>query len=142
MNQTQLNPSPLEILYHHFVKIELNASEAPHPEGRINIKCNRNVDYDDGSLEGKLLLEVLIEPIEPEKAIAYTGSVAVQGRFRLHASFPKEKRNLLMEVTAPSILYGSAREMLMNLTARGPHGILTLPSISFQKILKDSKVTA
>jgi len=46
-----------------------------------------------------------------------------------------------MEVTAPSILYGSVREMLMNLTARGPHGILTLPSISFQKILKNSKVT-
>jgi len=36
-----------------------------------------------------------------------------------------------MQVTGASLAYGSIRETVANLTARGPHGTYLLPSVSF-----------
>ncbi len=61
----------------------------------------------------------------------YSGEIHVIGYFKVHEKYPEAKTKKLIEVTAASILYGACREMLANLTARGPHGMVSLPSLSF-----------
>jgi len=55
----------------------------------------------------------------------------VEARLRVHPGYPAEKRAQLVQVTGASLAYGMAREVIANLTARGPHGTFLLPSISF-----------
>lgn len=44
---------------------------------------------------------------------------------------PEEKVGALLRTNGPSMLYGVAREMARDLTARGPFPPLVLPSVSF-----------
>ena len=53
------------------------------------------------------------------------------GPFIVADQYPAEKVSDLIKITGASILYGACREMLANLTARGPHGMVSLPSVSF-----------
>jgi len=60
----------------------------------------------------------------------YEGLVRIRGFFEVHADYPNDPRRLI-EITGASILYGAAREMLANMTARSSNGIVSLPSVAF-----------
>ena len=66
----------------------------------------------------------------------------IAGYFVVHEKYPTLKIKDLIEVTGASILYGACREMLANLTARGSHGVVSLPSVSFVPPRKESAATA
>src|ERR1017187_10378335 len=62
-----------------------------------------------------------------------TFSTGYAGFFAVDPAYPVEKVPMLVETNAPSVLYGAAREMFCNLTARGPWGMVALPSQSLYK---------
>jgi preprotein translocase subunit SecB len=61
----------------------------------------------------------------------YKANVSFTGFFTVAGDYPQEKAQQLVQTTGGSILYGAIREMLANVTARGPWPMLTLPTVSF-----------
>jgi hypothetical protein len=61
----------------------------------------------------------------------YTGEFVAVGFFRVRPDFPADQATKLVAVTGTSMLYGAVREMVANLTARGPAPMLNLVSVAF-----------
>jgi preprotein translocase subunit SecB len=91
----------------------------------------------ENPLEWAVILRVVIKQAETEHPAPYTGSVTFFGNFRVSESVPEESRRRLVATNGSSILYGAARELVANITARGPHPMITLPSISFFPLVQE-----
>jgi preprotein translocase subunit SecB len=61
----------------------------------------------------------------------YAFRISVVGYFHIDKSFPEEKTYMLIYASAPSLLYGSVREMLATMTGRGPYPAIILPAATF-----------
>ncbi len=59
------------------------------------------------------------------------GEAEMIGYFKVHDDYPAKHVEDLIGVTAVSVLYGAARELICAYTARHPHGCLSIPSVSF-----------
>ena len=130
--RTQLRPSPLSILNHEFLEIVLKASETEIAEAPLSLDFNREWGPSSNDpLEWKLSLTVRFGTEDEEEFVPYRGLLRIVGYFRINEGFPEARRDELIRITGASILYGACREMLANLTARTPHGMISLPSISF-----------
>lgn len=127
-----LRASPLQIERHEFLDVEVHATESDESHTSLPLSINRILAQHDGdSLRWRLELTVRFGGDKDGKPSVYSGMLRIAGYFHVHEKFPPEKRCQLIEVTGASILYGACREMLANLTARGAHGVVSLPSISF-----------
>jgi preprotein translocase subunit SecB len=131
-SQQPLSPSPLVIERYEFVRIDLTASEKQDAHRELGVKVRRQWSVAEESNRHWCMKLIVRFGGEKEGVESiYSGEIHVIGYFRVHEKFPEEKTRKLIEVTAASILYGACREMLANLTARGPYGMVSLPSISF-----------
>lgn len=61
----------------------------------------------------------------------YKLHVILLGVFRCDFCGEPGQRQRLIEVNGPAVLYGSVRELVLQLTSRGPLGPLTLPTVTF-----------
>ena len=61
----------------------------------------------------------------------YSFSLELVGFMQVAKTYPDKKVEKLVRTNGPSMLYGVAREVLRDLTARGPHVTIFLPSVSF-----------
>ena len=61
----------------------------------------------------------------------YSFSLEMIGFTRVLKTYPEEMVEKLVRTNGPSMLFGVAREVLRDLTARGPHVAVLLPSVSF-----------
>jgi preprotein translocase subunit SecB len=66
-----------------------------------------------------------------DRPLQYEGHIDVVGTFRVTSDLPEEQHLKAVAVTCPSILYGTARELIATLTARSKHGAYFLPTVSF-----------
>ena len=69
----------------------------------------------------------------------YSFRLSLVGYFHIDKQFPEEQAYLLVYASAPSLLYGAAREMLATMTGRGPYPAVILPTATF---IDDAKVRA
>lgn len=130
-----LSASPLHIEAHQFLDIACHASEEKNVHADHALQVKRVViPHTEDPLRFCLQLSVRFGGERDGKPSIYSGHLRMAGCFRIHEEYPAEKRRNLIAVTGASILYGACREMLCNLTARGPHGMMSLPSVSFQPL--------
>ena len=61
----------------------------------------------------------------------YFFSVEVVGYLTVARTYPEERVQMLVRTNGPSMLYGATREIIRDLTARGPHPAVYLPGVSF-----------
>jgi preprotein translocase subunit SecB len=61
----------------------------------------------------------------------YELELQIVGFFGVDASCEQELSRELAVVNGSSILFGTAREFLRNLTSSGPHPAIVLPAVSF-----------
>ena len=61
----------------------------------------------------------------------YTADIHVVGVLRVAGGWPETAVRQLVQANGPALLYGAAREMLCNITARGPWPMLCLHSVTF-----------
>ncbi len=132
--------SPLTLLSHRFLSFSCDASRDTKAEGPLSLNTQHTISqHTEEALRWLVELEVAFSPSEEDNPSPYTGKIIVQGHFLVNEEFKKDhedKENFheaLVRVTGSSMLYGAAREMLANFTARSTHGTLSLPSISFQE---------
>jgi len=75
-------------------------------------------------------LSIKLQP-SPGTNSPYELSISLVGIIWVAPQLPLEKLDELVRTNGPSMLYGVAREMVRDLTARGPFLALVLPSVSF-----------
>lgn len=127
-----LSPSPLALEKHQFCEIRVTASKEDDPQGAFSLRTSRKLaPHNEDALRFVLELGVEIGTSDPDDPAPHEARLSIQGFFKVNGSYPEGRVNELVEVTGASMLYGACREMLISLTARGPHGIVSLPSVSF-----------
>ncbi|MFP4203696.1 MAG: hypothetical protein ACLFS4_05140 [Opitutales bacterium] len=136
MPKTPLSHSPLEIIQHEFTEIAVRSTptcdDGNFGSGTLEVHRQQTRQSDEENT-WTLLLQVTFHKSETdENPPPYEGHLTIQGLFRVHEQFPHDAERLI-HVTGASILYGAAREMLANLTARSANGMLSLPSVSFME---------
>lgn len=134
----QLNPSPLAILSQIFWEVSISGT-TPLEHGSGNLHVERQVEpIPDHPRQWRVILQIKLNALEGEKPPPYIGTVTAEGRYEVHENYPHDPESLV-RITGASMLYGVAREMVVSITARAAHGMLTLPSISFYDIVQDVK---
>lgn len=124
--------SPLQLNKYFFTKINLEASlKHSGKMGKIsaNLTCAHK---DDDERQWVVTLKVILGKADDGKNIPpYTGELEILGFFTVDAKYPEENVQKLVHFNAPAMLYGAVREMVFNLTARGPNSHINLPTVSF-----------
>ncbi len=127
-----LRASPLQIEKHEFLDIEVHAADSDEAHTSLPLEINLNfARHEADPLRWRVELTVGFGGENDGKPSVYSGRLRIAGYFLVHEKYPAQKIQELIEVTGASILYGACREMLANLTARGSHGVVSLPSVSF-----------
>jgi len=126
-----MNPSPLQLERHFFTKVHVDA----YPDGDANVKGQLQTQVDLARAESdpkryQLTLHLKLVP-EGDKKPRYTAEINVVGVVRVAEGWPEPSVQQLVQVNGPALLYGAAREMLCNLTARGPWPMVCLHSVTF-----------
>ena len=104
---------------------------------------------------GKLALKTKLTPISREERrwevslrittvpqdhpTPYKFELETVGNFKVSPDFPEEEIESLVRIAGSSTLYSAAREFLLIITGRGPFGVVSLPSITFQEKRKKTK---
>lgn len=132
-----MGQSPLKIESYYLRKLEYQLKEEFEtgiPDGtleKIDPKIQVNVQSGK-SEEDENDWRVEIEVTGGKEAkFPYTFKISFVGYFRVADEFPQDKRELLVTVNGPSILFSAAREFISIVTARSPYPPILLPSISF-----------
>ena len=128
----QHKASPLRMLHHELVSVRIESVPEQHEQCLFNLETTKRISHptnEDAQFEVELT--VRFGPAREDCPTGYSGEITFLGLFEVADSYPEAKRDVLAKVTGPSILFGACREMIANLTARGKHGMLSLPSVSF-----------
>jgi preprotein translocase subunit SecB len=127
-----MKTSPLQLEGHFATSVRLDATESTSVGTNFRVNASPNVGQEsDDSLVWVILLDVSIKHPESGPQSPYTGHIKFYGRFRLSPTVPADRRLQVVIANGSSILYGAVRELVANLSARGPHPMITLPSLSF-----------
>jgi preprotein translocase subunit SecB len=78
----------------------------------------------------QITLNVKLEPKSAANSPC-SFSVTLVGIVWATPKLPSESLDLLVRTNGPAMVYGVAREMVRDLTARGPFAAICLPSVSF-----------
>jgi preprotein translocase subunit SecB len=130
-----MKTSPLQLERYYLTELQFEANDALELKETppLNLESVVGIGrHNQDERRYKVQLKVLFGPAE-SGPIPQKGSVTFTGYFAVDIAVPMEKVQMLVETNAPSVLFGAAREMFCNLTARGPWGMVTLPSQSFYK---------
>lgn len=126
-----MKPSTLQLERHFFTKILVEA----HPDGEANSQGELRAHVEvargtDDARKYQITLCLKLLPVAEEKP-RYTAELHLVGLIRVVDACPEEKVQPLVEANGAALLYGAAREMLCNLTARGPWPMVSLNSVTF-----------
>lgn len=137
-----MRPSPL-IIENYFVKrvqfelkpgfdrLNSTINEDIEPNIHVNLETEKYSGDSGDKDTWRFELSVDSDDITSESEFPFTFGITIVGLFQVDENYPAEKADLLAEVNAPSVLYSSAREILINLTGRSSFSPILLPSISF-----------
>lgn len=128
--------SPLQLEAYYLTAIHLDCDEnAQIKESQVTWQIESAVTlagHKDDPRRWKVDLTVKFKPAQGDTK-PYTGSISFTGYFAVDAAYANDKVKFLVETNGPSVLFGAAREMISNLTARGPWPMVVLPTQSFYK---------
>lgn len=126
--------SPLTLLKHHPGKIRIAPAE---DAVEFSPACSLQTKHGwarHATESRNFRVELLVsfgKVKKDETPERYRGEVEMIGYFEVHKDYPEEHIEKLISVTAVSMLYGAARELICYITARHPHGCMSIPSVSF-----------
>ena len=89
----------------------------------------------------QLELGVRIRHGEESNPFIYQTDIVGVAVIECAAEMPEAKRDLFARVNGFSLLYGSIREMILNLSSRSTRGPLLLPTLNFSEVIKGAAPT-
>jgi hypothetical protein len=154
-----VNPSPLFLLRYFFSEVSVKAEDNGDVDAIVNFRGGIGEIPKEGPAKDAfpsapddshgpyaVKLEVALENPTEGRA-RYTGKVVLMGIFAFKRGVieneDKQEIETIVMVNGNSMLYGMAREMIHNITARGPALPFILQSVSFTPPpVKGAKPTA
>jgi len=126
-----MNPSPLQLERYFFSKVEITT----HPDGEIGtpnlIGCQIEIVRAPDNLR-RFQVSLLVKLTSPpEKKATYTGEVQAIGLFHVLPVWPDDKIDTLVESNGLAVLFGAIRELVYNITSRGPWPAVMLNTFTF-----------
>jgi preprotein translocase subunit SecB len=126
-----MKQSPLRLEQHWFSKVQIEAQ----PDGKVGTSnlLETQVELscaEDDARKFQVILRLKLLPAEQEK-VCYTGEIHAVGIFQVVETWPKEKVQILVESNGPAVLFSAMREMICNVTARGPWPPVLLNTFTF-----------
>jgi preprotein translocase subunit SecB len=120
-----------------YVEVAADPTVAESNEaGKSNFLVKVNTaKMEGGDNEFQVTLQIISQPESEEAKQFYAIKLITVGFFQVNPTWPDQDK--LLRVTGASMLYASAREFLITITARGPWGAIMLPTASFLKIYED-----
>lgn len=126
-----MNAYPLSLERYFFTKVELET----HVDAEQSAPNEIQTEVEVGQAKDKpsrFQVVLRLKLLPPAKGSAsYTGQFHVVGFFRVADQWPKAKTQQLVQANGAALLYGAIREMVANLSARGPWPPLHLPTVTF-----------
>lgn len=140
----RLSDLKLERCFFSKIHIEATPAEISHSKNGIFETNTEIVPVKEKEHSRQVTLTVRLASVAGSEPSPYVGELKVVGIFQVAPEYPAEKQETLVAVNAPAVLYGMAREMISNITARGPYPIVCLPTVTFidqdpQQMPKSSK---
>ena len=130
-----MQPSALQLERSFFRRIDitaqLDAGAVPPQTIEAGVTSGRAAD---NPLRYQVTLVVRL-PDTVGKTNGYRGEVEIIGQFSIAESVPEPERDRTVAVVGSSLLYGMVREMIANLTARGPWPMVVLPTVTFNDLV-------
>jgi preprotein translocase subunit SecB len=126
-----MKPSPLQLEQHFFTKVHVDAHPDSDPAAKAELQGQVEVaraERDPKRYQLTLRLKLVAAG---DKKPQYTAEITVVGVVRVADGWPNPAVQQLVQANGSALLYGAAREMLCNLTARGPWPMLRLHSVTF-----------
>ncbi len=139
-----MNQSGLQLERYFFVKVDIQANQqGPANSGGV-VTTHLEVSKDNNDPSRYMVALTVKLAVVEGKTAPYFGEVTVLGVFHVVAGAHKtghHKPDDLVTVNGASILYGVAREMVANVSARGPWPAVTLPCMNFNASGQQQKVS-
>lgn len=126
-----MKPSPLDLERYFFAKVQLEANTEGDPKAENQIQCQVQVGQATGEPMRYQVSLTLKLQAEDGGTPCYTGEFHAVGFFKVSERWPEKQRLQLVETNGAALLYGSLRELVITLTARGPWPPVTLRSVTF-----------
>jgi preprotein translocase subunit SecB len=126
-----MTPSPLQLETYTFSDIQITAQDNPNISDANLISANQTFGKArNDNRKWHVLLLIRLHADEGQKP-AYLGQFKIEGAFQVDEGWPEDKIEELITSTAPALLYGAIREMIVTLTARSKHGPINLKAVRF-----------
>lgn len=134
---------PLQMVEYFFTKINLEPKFGKVPQKGV-YPLQTRIGFQDGKCPGELVINLGVRKgadATDEKG-SYAFEIGVSGIFSADkALYDKdpEKAISIVKVNGTSMLLGAVRELVLQLTSRGPFPAYTIPALSFVDIIKPKK---
>src|SRR5688572_18223145 len=130
----KVSPLQLEIYFLSDLHLTVNKSYNPQKEPElVDADLSVNVEYKrdpESERNWQLIMKLKNQPAA-EANVPYIFSVEIVGFFRVLEGYPADKLERLVKTNGATMLFGVLREVVRDLTSRGPYATLILPSASF-----------
>jgi preprotein translocase subunit SecB len=135
--------SPIQLEEHKILRIHFDTRIIEGDSASLLFRHAITVaKQDEQGIRWLVRLDLQFMPETDDGTAPYIGEIAVVGVFSLPAAFPKEKASDMVHMNGGAILFGTARELLSSITARGIHGAIMLPTADARCFLPEPSANA
>lgn len=123
--------SPLRLERAFFTRVSIQAIPDGNPEAKWEVEAVPQIaQKGDEKRKWSVALKLTLKQIGELKP-SYHVEIEAAGSFSVFEKWPDDKIEQLVHVNGSAILYSAIREMVCNLTSRGPWPMLCLPTVTF-----------
>jgi preprotein translocase subunit SecB len=131
--------SPLQLKDHKILRIHFDTRQIEEQSSELVFNHAMEVFHPENQDHTWLVrLDVQFKATSESTVAPYLGEIAVVGTFTLDHDFPEEKSKDMVYMNGGAILYGVVREILCNITSRGIHGPIMLPTLDARSFIQVS----
>jgi preprotein translocase subunit SecB len=130
--------SPIQLEEHKILRIHFDTRIIEGDSAPLTFRHALTASpQDDQGNRWLVRLDVQFMPETEAETAPYMGEIAVVGVFSLAADFPNEKASDMVHMNGGAILFGTVRELLSSITARGIHGAIMIPTVDARCFLPE-----
>lgn len=139
-------PSPIQLKDLSYLGFKVWPRQLSEEEASTKTTAGLEFDFNDVMIGESVEISIIGESPEPNvfavklrviientegKLAPYEVDVEIAGIFEVNMSIKPEDRSEMADVNGCAVLYGSIRDLVLNLTSRAVNGPLLLPTVNF-----------